>query len=125
MPIFSEASGKHRQPLKEMPILQSSHGFEEITFKAGHFNKRLESNILSRLLHVTFHGLHFNMSEHVSFGRSPSTQSGIVEAPGLAADQVERLTFTVLWEMTPKAEIVDTSFCKALAEMTPAFSCLF
>lgn len=27
--------------------------------------------------------------------------------------KVERLTFTVLWEMTPAAEIVDTSFCKA------------
>ena len=27
--------------------------------------------------------------------------------------QVERLTFSVLWEMTPEAEIVDTKFCKA------------
>ena len=28
--------------------------------------------------------------------------------------KVERLTFSVIWEMTPSAEIVDTSFTKAI-----------
>lgn len=27
--------------------------------------------------------------------------------------EVERLTFSVLWEMTPEAEVVDTKYCKA------------
>eukprot|EP00434_Breviolum_minutum_P022596 symbB.v1.2.019939.t1/scaffold1645.1/size107836/4 len=36
--------------------------------------------------------------------------------------KVERLTFTVLWEMTPAAEIVDTSFCKAIIKSREALS---
>lgn len=36
--------------------------------------------------------------------------------------KVERLTFTVLWEMTPEAEIVDTSFGKAIIKSREALS---
>jgi len=36
--------------------------------------------------------------------------------------KVERLTFTVLWEMTPEAEVVDTSFCKAIIKSREALS---
>lgn len=36
--------------------------------------------------------------------------------------QVERLTFSVLWEMTPEAEVVDTKFCKAIIKSRAALS---
>eukprot|EP00931_Biecheleriopsis_adriatica_P073849 TRINITY_DN4805_c0_g1_i1.p1 TRINITY_DN4805_c0_g1~~TRINITY_DN4805_c0_g1_i1.p1 ORF type:complete len:1041 (+),score=211.65 TRINITY_DN4805_c0_g1_i1:97-3219(+) len=35
---------------------------------------------------------------------------------------VERLTFSVLWEITPQAEIIDTKFCKAIIHSKAAMS---
>ncbi|CAJ1405351.1 unnamed protein product [Effrenium voratum] len=35
---------------------------------------------------------------------------------------VERLTFSVLWEMTPEAEVVDTKYCKAIIKSREALS---
>lgn len=35
---------------------------------------------------------------------------------------VERLTFTVIWELTPQAEVVNTRFCKALIKSQAALS---
>jgi len=36
--------------------------------------------------------------------------------------KVERLTFSVLWEMTPEAEVVDTKYCKAIIKSREALS---
>ena len=36
--------------------------------------------------------------------------------------QVDRVTFTVLWEVTPKAEILSTDFCKAIINSRAALS---
>lgn len=35
---------------------------------------------------------------------------------------VDRLTFSVLWEMTPSAQIIDTKFCKAIIKSQAALS---